>query len=159
MTDLIGVCDNAFWDRWDGVRHINYRHCTQPAVDMTALGLPGVRNLCARCGAHSATFSERHTANIAESMDAAGSARWLAGSHTRYLESCWYAYQCAAASRPLAEIRKQQAHADGIAQIINALVARWANEIYAEIRAGHLDPDDIGLTFEDLQPRTLAGAR
>ncbi len=141
----IGTCQNAFWDNAGG-RMENFRYCDQPAMD-----IPGVRNLCAQCGARAETFRDRLDGDTVETFGVEGAARWLAGSYARYIDQCGWAYQVAAERRPLAEVRKAQAWADTTAHLINLMVGRWANEIRAAIRRGQIDPAALALRAQDLE--------
>lgn len=146
---LLGTCGNARWDRWDGHTHVNYRGCDQPAMALFADRF----NLCVACAMRSAGYGDRLIAQVVESLDVQGAARWLAGSHDRYVDAAAFSYWMGARPREykLEQVHKQQAHADRTADIINAMLARWAAEIRYEISVARIDPDEYGLYPEDLE--------
>lgn len=144
---LLGTCENAFWDGWDQHRPKNFRYCDQPAMNL----FRDQRNLCVKCGAKGEGFRDRLAADMVERFEVEGAAKWLAGQYARYVEQSLWAYQFASERKPLEQVRKQQKWADMTAHLINAMVARWGNEIRAAIRRGVVDPNELGLQHEDLE--------
>lgn len=149
MEDLLGTCQNAFWTNGESGRVENFRYCGQPAMD-----LPGVkaRNMCAACGSASEGNWLAMLARQVDSFDATGAAKWLAGAYLRYVDACRWAYECAARGRSLAEVRRAQRNADGIAEIGNAMLDRWGADIRYALQVSTLDAEELGLWEEDLQP-------
>jgi len=147
---LLGTCGNARWDSWKGIHPVNYRSCNQPAMAL----FDDHRNLCVACGVSSAGFHDRLLHDHVEAFDLKGAAKWLAGSHDRYVDAAAFSYEMGAQPRKykLEQVHKQQAHADFTAEIINAMLARWRDEIRYAIAMGQIDPDDYELYPEDLEP-------
>ncbi len=147
---LLGACGNSRWDGWDRHGPVNYHGCGQPAMALFVEH----HNLCVACSMRTAEYHDKLMARMVEAYDVKGAARWLAGAYDRYADAAMFSYEMAANPRKykLEQVHKQQAHADQTAEIINAMLARWGDEIRYEISIARIDVDEYGLYPEDLEP-------
>lgn len=151
FSNLHGRCQNASWTNGPKGTLQNFRYCGEPALDL----LTNQRARCVACGSHAGAFHDRMMADIVNGFDVHGAAKWLAKSKARYLDQCWFAYQYAGQGHRLEKVREQQRWADQTAEIGNAMLARWGDEIRHAIAAAEVQPGAIELTAEDLEPYGL----